>query len=138
MLGLGTGLTLGAAGFARGGLLICVLSWVFCELLCVGRIILARKPSSALVRLPRDFGRSASEAREVFLANEDCVLAVDSLGWLEWTADGLLDVDFFGWDSGTDRSWAAEAAVVAVTADGSFPDLVEWTGFLAGSESLWT
>lgn len=71
------------------------------------------------------------------------MLAVDSLGWLEWTADDLLDAVFFAWDSGfnwesgTDRSWAAAAAVIAVTADGSFAGLLEWTGFLAGSGSFW-
>lgn len=72
-------------GAFRGGLFGSIFSWALLDELAVGRIILARNPSSGGLEpivLARDLGRSAgwdtagNDGREDFFCNPGAVLAV--------------------------------------------------------------
>lgn len=118
----------GALG--RGGLLTWTLSCIFCALLVVGRIIRAKNPSSGLLVLTRDLGRSCPllrDAREVFLASIDVVDDVLARGGRVDTAEGLLATGLRASASVGDlcvSCLAADAAVGAVAAAGSFVGFV--------------
>lgn len=58
---------------------------------------------------------------------------VDSLEVVGCAADSRLVTGFFGAGSWVERSWAVEAAVVAVTADGSLTGLSECRCFFGGA-----
>lgn len=118
----------------RGGLLTWTLSCVFWALLVVGRIILAKKPSSGLLActLTRDLGRSclscpfANEAREGFFASVEVVEETLVRGCRIDNEDGFFVTDLRKSGSVGERcvSLAADDAVLAVAAAGSLRGLV--------------
>ena len=99
----------------------------------MGRIILARNPSSGLLAvLTRDFGLSylscplARDAREDFFVNVDVLNEVLARGCRTDNVDGFLVTDFRKSGSVGDRceSLAAEDAVLAFIPAGSLTGLV--------------
>ena len=122
-------------GLALGGLLTSVFSWVLEALARVGLAIRARNDSSGFV-LSLDLGRSplARDAREDFFARVDAVPAIatdETLAGRE-LREGLEAALRAAGGAASPSVLAAEAAVLAVTAEGSLAGGADDLGFGIG------
>lgn len=103
--------------FVCGGLGGATLSCAFCALLAVGRVIRAKKPSSAgreAVGFDLELSFGLRDALEAFLARDEAVVALAALGAAR--ATGFLSTAFVS--AGLVSVLATEDAVAAVAALG--------------------